>query len=52
MAENSQAEELYEVASLLLAAWKSVCAKVPELNHGQIKALILRAEKATKVRPK
>jgi hypothetical protein len=50
--ENTQAEELYEVAVLLLSAWKAVCRQVPELNSGKIKALIRRAEKATKARPK
>ena len=48
--ENSQAEELYEVAVLLLEAVKAMrrtsATKWPVFNP-----LIRRAEKATKVRP-
>jgi len=50
--ENTQAEELYEVAVLLLTAVKAVCLTTPELRGGAIGALIRRAEKATKARPK
>lgn len=52
MAKNTQAEELYEVAALLLMALKTICAYAAWLNEGPVKALILRAEKATKARPK
>ena len=52
MAENSQAEELYEVAVLLLTALKAVCANVAGLNGGPVKALIRRAEAALKARAK
>ena len=48
--ENTQAEELYEVACLLLAALKAarrfMGSSVPSVD-----ALIRRAEEATKVRP-
>jgi len=52
MARKSQTDELYEVAVLLLAALKTICAKIAVLNGGPVKALIRRAEKATKARPK
>ena len=47
--ENTQAEELYEVAALLLAVVKTDNAL--GLCGPKVKALIRRAEKATKARP-
>lgn len=47
---NSQAEELYEVAVLLLASVKAVRRYI-DMPWAKMDALIRRAEKATKVRP-
>ena len=46
--ENSQAEELYEVAFLLLSSFKVAFPEPGPVIGG----LIRRAEKATEVRPK
>jgi len=52
MARKSQTDELYDVAVLLLTALKAICRNVAGLNGGPVKALIRRAEKTTKARPK
>ena len=49
--ENTQAEELYEVAVLLLVVVKAVRRYV-DMPWAKMDALIRRAEKATKARPK
>ena len=49
--KNSQAEELYEVAVVLLAVVKSLDESLPGAGP-VVKALIRRAEKATARRPK
>ena len=49
--KNTQAEELYEVAVLLLAVVRTVWKDLG-FPSGPIPRLIRRAEKATKVRPK
>ena len=49
--KNTPAEELYEVAVLLLAVVKSMRRNIGG-PWAEADALIRRAEKATKVRPK
>ena len=50
--KNTQAEELYEVAVLLLAHTKTTYEALELKPAPLIARLILRAEKATKARPK
>ena len=50
--KNTQAEELYEVACLLLCSLRTVWQNMGWSKTGPIARLIRRAEKATKARPK